>query len=91
MADIATVAFLLDGADPAKRPVTFAINGGPGAASAWLDLGSLGPWRLPFDRTSLAPSAPPVTVDNADTWLDFTDLVSSIRGHRLQPHLGEGR
>ncbi len=75
MADIATVAFLLEGADPAKRPVTFAINGGPGAASAWLDLGSLGPWRLPFDRTSLAPSAPPVTVDNGDTWLDFTDLV----------------
>ena len=56
MADIATVALLLEGADPAKRPVTFAINGGPGAASAWLDLGSLGPWRLPFDRTSLALS-----------------------------------
>ncbi|HUZ91459.1 MAG TPA: peptidase S10, partial [Methylocella sp.] len=42
---------------------------------AWLDLGSLGPWRLPFDHASLAPSTPPVTVDNADTWLDFTDLV----------------
>jgi carboxypeptidase C (cathepsin A) len=74
-ADIATVAFILEGADPAKRPVTFAINGGPGAASAWLDLGALGPWRLPLDRASPAPSAPPVTVDNADTWLDFTDLV----------------
>ena len=74
-ADIATTAFILEGADPAKRPVTFAINGGPGAASAWLNLGSLGPWRLPFDQASLTPSAPPVTVDNADTWLDFTDLV----------------
>ncbi len=74
-ADIATLAFLLEGADPAKRPVTFVINGGPGAASAWLDLGGLGPWRLPLDRASPAPSAPPVTVDNADTWLDFTDLV----------------
>ncbi|HEY4846662.1 MAG TPA: peptidase S10, partial [Methylocella sp.] len=74
-ADIATTAFILEGADSAKRPVTFAINGGPGAASAWLDLGAMGPWRLPLDRASPSPSAPPVTIDNADTWLDFTDLV----------------
>ena len=75
MADMATTAFILEGADSAKRPVTFAINGGPGAASAWLDLGAMGPWRLPLDRASPSPSAPPVTIDNADTWLDFTDLV----------------
>jgi carboxypeptidase C (cathepsin A) len=75
LADVAATAFLLDGTDPAKRPVTFAVNGGPGAASAWLDLGGLGPWRLPFDRAMPSPSAPPVTIDNADTWLDFTDLV----------------
>ena len=74
-ADIATTAFILEGADFAKRPVTFAIDGGPGAASAWLDLGAMGPWRLPLDRGSPSPSAPPVTIDNADTWLDFTDLV----------------
>ncbi|QBR72585.1 peptidase S10 [Beijerinckiaceae bacterium] len=74
-ADIATVAFLLEGADPAKRPVTFAINGGPGASSAWLDLGALGPWRLPLDRNAPSPSMSPVVVDNTDTWLDFTDLV----------------
>jgi carboxypeptidase C (cathepsin A) len=75
MADIATTAFILEGAGSAKRPVTFAINGGPGAASAWLDLGAMGPWRLPLDRASPSPSAPPVTIDNTDTWLDFTDLV----------------
>jgi carboxypeptidase C (cathepsin A) len=73
LADVAYVAFLKDGEDPAKRPLTFAINGGPGAASAWLDLGALGPWRLPI--AGAVPSAPPLTVDNADTWLDFTDLV----------------
>ncbi|MGD0641235.1 MAG: peptidase S10 [Roseiarcus sp.] len=33
-AEIAYVAYQLDGADAAKRPVTFAINGGPGAGSA---------------------------------------------------------
>jgi carboxypeptidase C (cathepsin A) len=75
MADIATTAFILEGADSAKRAVTFAINGGPGAASAWLDLGAMGPWRLPLDRASPSPSASPAAIDNADTWLDFTDLV----------------
>ncbi|MFZ0494321.1 MAG: peptidase S10 [Methylocella sp.] len=74
-ADIATTAFILEDAGSPKRPVTFAINGGPGAASAWLDLGGMGPWRLPLDRASPSPSAPPVTIDNTDTWLDFTDLV----------------
>lgn len=72
-ADVAYVAYQLDGTDTAKRPVTFAINGGPGAASAWLHLGALGPWRLPMK--DLSPSAPPVLIDNPDTWLDFTDLV----------------
>ncbi|MBV8663604.1 MAG: peptidase S10 [Hyphomicrobiales bacterium] len=72
-AEVAYVAYRLDGADVAKRPVTFAINGGPGAASAWLQLGAIGPWRLPMQN--LSPSAPPVLADNAETWLDFTDLV----------------
>jgi carboxypeptidase C (cathepsin A) len=72
-AEIAYLAFLLDGAEAAKRPVVFAINGGPGAASGWLNLGALGPWRLPF--AGLTPSSSPATVDNADTWLDFADLV----------------
>jgi carboxypeptidase C (cathepsin A) len=70
-AEIVTTAFTLPDADPARRPVTFAINGGPGASSAWLNLGAIGPWRVPFTNPShaLAP------VDNAETWLDFTDLV----------------
>ncbi len=72
-AEIAFIAYQLDGVDSAKRPVTFAINGGPGAGSAWLQLGNIGPWRLPMK--DLSPSSPPVLVDNAETWLDFTDLV----------------
>jgi len=75
LADIGYVAFMLDGADPTKRPLTFAINGGPGSASAWLDLGAMGPWRVRLDGAALTPSAPPVTLDNRDTWLDFTDIV----------------
>ena len=75
LADIAYVAYQLDGADPSKRPVTFVFNGGPGAASVWLQLGALGPWRLPMEGGATHPSAPPALVDNDDTWLDFTDLV----------------
>jgi carboxypeptidase C (cathepsin A) len=72
-ADVSFISYQLDGADSARRPVTFAINGGPGAASAWLQLGAIGPWRLPM--AGLAPSSAPTWVDNSETWLDFTDLV----------------
>ena len=75
LADIAYTAYQLEGGDARKRPVTVAINGGPGASSAWLDIGAVGPWRLPVKTSDLSPSASPTVVDNADTWLDFTDLV----------------
>ena len=74
-AEVVTTAFLLAGADPAKRPITFAFNGGPGASSAWLDLGAIGPWRVPFGAEQVVPSRSPEPVDNAQTWLTFTDLV----------------
>ena len=74
-ADIAYTAYQLDGADPATRPVTFLFNGGPGAASAYLQLGAAGPWRLNIDGDAAIPSASPDLQPNAETWLDFTDLV----------------
>jgi carboxypeptidase C (cathepsin A) len=74
-AAIAYIEYRLDGADAAQRPVTFVMNGGPGSASAWLQLGLLGPWRMPMDPQAAAPSAPAAPAPNADTWLDFTDLV----------------
>jgi carboxypeptidase C (cathepsin A) len=74
-ADIAYTAYQLDGADPATRPVTFLFNGGPGAASAYLQLGAAGPWRLAIDGDASIPSASPDLQPNAETWLDFTDLV----------------
>jgi len=75
LADISYVAFLRDDTDAAKRPIAFAVNGGPGAGSAWLNLGGLGPWRLPLQGGAVPPSADPQLVPNAETWLDFTDLV----------------
>lgn len=74
-ADIVTTAYELDGADPRSRPVTFVFNGGPGASSAWLQFGSNGPWRIAMDRAIAHPSLPISLEPNAETWLDFTDLV----------------
>ena len=74
-ADITYTAYQLEGADPATRPVTFLFNGGPGAASAYLQFGTAGPWRLPITGDAAVSSASPDLMPNADTWLDFTDLV----------------
>ena len=40
------VAYTEDGADLRTRPVTFFYNGGPGSATIWLHMGSLGPVRV---------------------------------------------
>jgi carboxypeptidase C (cathepsin A) len=74
-ADLATTSYQLDGADPRARPVTFFFNGGPGASSAWLQLGDAGPWRVAISGEAANASAAPELVPNAETWLDFTDLV----------------
>jgi carboxypeptidase C (cathepsin A) len=74
-ADIAFIAYQLDGAEAHNRPVTFVLNGGPGFASGWLQVGAVGPWRIPLGGDATAPSASPALLPNAETWLDFTDLV----------------
>lgn len=58
-----------------NRPVTFAFNGGPGASSAFLHTGALGPRVVPFSETGAEPVRPVQFTDNADSWLAFTDLV----------------
>ena len=55
--------------------MTFLFNGGPGASSAWLQFGAAGPWRLAINADAVTSSASPDPVPNAETWLDFTDLV----------------
>jgi carboxypeptidase C (cathepsin A) len=74
-ADVAYTAYQIDNADHATRPVTFLFNGGPGAASAWLQLGNNGPWRIDINADQVTSSASPDLKPNAETWLDFTDLV----------------
>jgi carboxypeptidase C (cathepsin A) len=60
--------------DTAKRPVTFVFNGGPGAASAFLNLGLVGP-RIAVFGMSGRDAAATRLEDNPQTWLAFTDLV----------------
>ena len=74
-ADLAYTSYQLDGTEARTRPVTFLFNGGPGAASAWLQFGDAGPWRLSFSGDAASSSASPDLLPNAETWLDFTDLV----------------
>ncbi|HEX5235057.1 MAG TPA: peptidase S10 [Silvibacterium sp.] len=59
----------------ADRPVTFALNGGPGASSVFLNFGAIGPKHLNVGNEGDSPSDPPTLTDNPGSWLDFTDLV----------------
>lgn len=61
--------------DPA-RPVLFAFNGGPGAASIWMHFGLLGPRRIFFPDPVNPPTAAPFTIaDNPHAPLDVADVV----------------
>ncbi|MGO9700723.1 MAG: S10 family peptidase [Xanthobacteraceae bacterium] len=55
------------------RPLTFVFNGGPGAGSAFLNLGLVGPRIAAFGKGYDGASVH--LVDNPETWLAFTDLV----------------
>ncbi len=59
---------------PPNRPLTFVFNGGPGAASAFLHLGLVGPRILDLGRDGHEATRATLR-DNPDTWLAFTDLV----------------
>ena len=70
--EVVYTAYTMEGPD---RAVTFALNGGPGAASVYLNFGAIGPKHLKFGDEGDSPSDPATLSDNPGTWLDFTDLV----------------
>jgi len=73
--EVVFTAYVLDAPRDPRRPVTFAFNGGPGASSVYLNLGAIGPKRIPFGAAGDAPSDPVRLQDNPGTWLALTDLV----------------
>jgi carboxypeptidase C (cathepsin A) len=70
--DVVVTSYVVDGEN---RPVTFALNGGPGASSVYLNFGAIGPKHLQAGNEGDSPSDPTSLTDNPGTWLDFTDLV----------------
>ena len=73
-AEIFSVSYVADGGDP-SRPVAFVFNGGPGASSAYLHMGAVGPQRVAFPSDGTVPTPPPKLVQNESSWLAFADLV----------------
>ncbi|MFK0693038.1 S10 family peptidase [Mesorhizobium sp. IMUNJ 23033] len=78
-AEIFYVAYTLQPPDNAakqpQRPITFVFNGGPGAASAYLHLGALGPRVIATGTNGEFLPSPQRLIDNPDSWLDMSDLV----------------
>lgn len=80
-ASIITVAYTRDGvADPARRPVIFAFNGGPGAAGSLLNFSGIGPVRLrkrPGGEPGVRPGMPESGrfEVNPDSVIGAADLV----------------
>jgi carboxypeptidase C (cathepsin A) len=74
VADIFSASYTAADAGP-DRPVTFVFNGGPGASSAYLHMGALGPRRVRFSERGEPLPPPTALVDNEESWLAFTDLV----------------
>ena len=73
-ASVFYVAYTVDG-DPARRPLTFLYNGGPGSSTIWLHMGSYGPVRVVTSSPEATAPAPYQLAPNADCLLDKTDLV----------------
>ncbi|MGH8127342.1 MAG: S10 family peptidase [Gammaproteobacteria bacterium] len=71
------IAYAENGADANHRPITFAYNGGPGFASALVDIGGFGPERIVWPAPGDAQAAQPPyrLVPNQYSILKSTDLV----------------
>ncbi len=75
-ASVFYVAYTLSGVpDLRTRPVTFLYNGGPGSASMWLHMGSVGPVRVVTSSPESTGSGPYQIVPNEYSLLDSSDLV----------------
>ena len=70
--EVVFTAYIVEGPG---RSVAFALNGGPGASSVFLNFGAIGPKHIRFGEQGDSPSDPASLSDNPGTWLDFTDLV----------------
>jgi carboxypeptidase C (cathepsin A) len=69
------VAYTKDGEDVKTRPLSFLYNGGPGAATIWLHMGSFAPRHVQMADEGFQPAPPYKMVDNENSLIDVTDMV----------------
>jgi carboxypeptidase C (cathepsin A) len=85
------VSYTKDGADPARRPVTYTFNGGPGSSSVWLHMGAFGPKRVAYADDAGHAASPPRRQRRLHPRRHRSGLHRP-RHHRLQPgHSIQGR
>ncbi len=75
IADVFYTYYAYKGKKSFLRPITFVFNGGPGASSAYLHIGAMGPKTVTFGERGESLPPPAQLKDNKESWLDFTDLV----------------
>lgn len=68
------LSYVTDQQDKTDRPVTFCWNGGPGGSSAMVNVGGMGPRRVPISKQEQLP-CPTQPQDNPWSLLPTTDLV----------------
>jgi carboxypeptidase C (cathepsin A) len=69
------VAYTKDGEDVKTRPLSFLYNGGPGAATIWLHMGSFAPKHVQMAEDGFQPAPPYHLVDNENSLIDVSDMV----------------
>jgi carboxypeptidase C (cathepsin A) len=68
-------AFFAKGVEPGTRPIVFFYNGGPGSATMYLRMASMGPVRVVLTDTQHPFGGPYKMVSNEYSLLDTADIV----------------
>jgi carboxypeptidase C (cathepsin A) len=68
-------AYFAKGVEPGTRPVVFLYNGGPGSATMYLRMASMGPVRVVIPDLEHPTGGPYKLVSNPYSLLDVADLV----------------
>jgi carboxypeptidase C (cathepsin A) len=68
-------AYFAKGVDAGPRPVVFFYNGGPGSATMYLRMASMGPVRVVLDDTHHPAGGPYKIVSNEYSLLDTADII----------------
>ena len=74
-ADMFFTAYFAKGVDVGSRPITFFYNGGPGSATMYLRMTSLGPVKVQLPDLAHPVGGPYKVAPNPQSVIDATDIV----------------